>query len=362
MHNTIILSESKIISGAEIVLKDYLLETNYLKRIFLLIPDNSRVFNFYHEAGVKKIYTSKLLFWAPPYLSLFLKPFQSLLLAFKLIPVIKRQKIDCILTNNSLDILYLPFIKLFFPNIRVYSYIHDMINPSFTNKKIFHLFSRYIIEKYIAVSSAVFQRLLTLSIKDQKVELIFNGLKKNNEKPRYFSEPLNFLFVGRMEDRKNPIEFVYFLKYLQKEGISYKGTIVYTEMEKSILGNVQKTIQEEKLDIALLKELPRDEVMGLMRSADFLVCTSKRDPLPTVVLEAMNVGTPVIGRNADGIPDMVENNFNGFLYDSIYSVVVKIKQLKPEEYYKMSKNSLFTIKNKFSISEKTERLNKLLFN
>ena len=51
------------------------------------------------------------------------------------------------------------------------------------------------------------------------------------------------------------------------------------------------------------------EVSLYFAGADLYLLTSREDPFPSVVLEAMNVGVPVIGfKDAGGFQDIVNNN------------------------------------------------------
>jgi glycogen synthase len=64
----------------------------------------------------------------------------------------------------------------------------------------------------------------------------------------------------------------------------------------------------------VLSELPHADVMTLMRSSRFVVVPSVwPDPCPTVVLEAMAVGRPVIAAASGGIVDMVQHGVTGRL-------------------------------------------------
>ncbi|MCD8186490.1 MAG: glycosyltransferase family 4 protein [Rikenellaceae bacterium] len=51
----------------------------------------------------------------------------------------------------------------------------------------------------------------------------------------------------------------------------------------------------------------------LYRSADFFLAPSLEDNLPNTVMESLSCGTPVIGFQTGGIPEMVEHLQNGFL-------------------------------------------------
>ena len=52
-----------------------------------------------------------------------------------------------------------------------------------------------------------------------------------------------------------------------------------------------------------------------MASASALILPSKTETLGLVLMEAMASGSVVIGANAGGIPDVIQHEVNGFLYD-----------------------------------------------
>ncbi|WP_438864919.1 glycosyltransferase [Neptunicella sp.] len=77
-------------------------------------------------------------------------------------------------------------------------------------------------------------------------------------------------------------------------------------------------------------------------AADIFLNCSLADNFPLVVLESLAAGVPVIGFNTGGIPEMIQQNYNGYLvekYDTD-ALILKIKQLtKNEEYKNWSKNA-----------------------
>jgi glycosyltransferase involved in cell wall biosynthesis len=48
-------------------------------------------------------------------------------------------------------------------------------------------------------------------------------------------------------------------------------------------------------------------------AADVFVAPSLADNLPTTILESLSCGTPVVGFNVGGIPDMISHKTNGYL-------------------------------------------------
>jgi glycosyltransferase involved in cell wall biosynthesis len=102
-----------------------------------------------------------------------------------------------------------------------------------------------------------------------------------------------------------------------------KGVEVLLEAHR-LLGGVRRLVlagrvlDDQILDLSdeveLRGSLDHPSVMDLMRTASVVVVPSTfRDPCPTVVLEAMAVGRPVVAAASGGIIDMVEDGVTGLL-------------------------------------------------
>jgi glycosyltransferase involved in cell wall biosynthesis len=88
-----------------------------------------------------------------------------------------------------------------------------------------------------------------------------------------------------------------------------------------------------------------------------VVVPSLHDTLPTVILEAMTYGKPVIATNVGGIPIMVKNWKNGFLVpprDKMsISRFIKILYLNPDLRKKMGASSKELVEKRFSCEKMT---------
>ena len=60
----------------------------------------------------------------------------------------------------------------------------------------------------------------------------------------------------------------------------------------------------------------RNDISNVMRALDIFVhCSVDPDPLPGVVMEAMEMGKPVVGPRAGGVPEEIDDGKTGLLYN-----------------------------------------------
>jgi glycosyltransferase involved in cell wall biosynthesis len=94
-----------------------------------------------------------------------------------------------------------------------------------------------------------------------------------------------------------------------------------------------------------------EELNVLYSAADLFLNCSLADNFPLVVLETMASGTPTFGFNTGGIPEMIQQNINGYLVENKDT---KLLAKKIEEVYLnkqlpiFSQNARDTARNKFS--------------
>ncbi len=62
-----------------------------------------------------------------------------------------------------------------------------------------------------------------------------------------------------------------------------------------------------------------EDITYLYSSADFLVLPSITDNFPNIMCESLACGTPVVGFNIGGLPDLIENNKTGYLAEAFDS-------------------------------------------
>ncbi len=127
-------------------------------------------------------------------------------------------------------------------------------------------------------------------------------------------KPPVVLFVGALDERKNPVGFIKACAPLFANsgwkfrlcGTGYTGSPYLEELEAL-------AAKHEWIELAGWKS--RGELLAEMEQASLLVLPTFEDNCPMVVLEAMAVGLPVIASKVGGIPDLISEGCTGMMFD-----------------------------------------------
>jgi glycosyltransferase involved in cell wall biosynthesis len=98
----------------------------------------------------------------------------------------------------------------------------------------------------------------------------------------------------------------------------------------------------------------KNNVYDYMALVDAFILVSRYEGLPIVAIEALQVGLPVISTPVGGLPDVIENNQNGFLSHSqsvknILNAIDKFKTCSSEKLIVISKSNKEKYINLYSI-------------
>lgn len=104
--------------------------------------------------------------------------------------------------------------------------------------------------------------------------------------------------------------------YLQKALSILKGKLENKNISVVIFGSGsnEEIVRNVPFPVRFLGRLRDDYSTALLyNAADIFIAPSLADNLPTTVMESLACGTPVVGFNIGGIPDMVIHKQNGYL-------------------------------------------------
>ncbi|MEM2109932.1 MAG: glycosyltransferase [Candidatus Odinarchaeota archaeon] len=122
------------------------------------------------------------------------------------------------------------------------------------------------------------------------------------------------LFTGRLELEKSPFTFLKSLLQLSKSRNDFKSLIVGNG---SLENTVRNFIDRNKLQeiVKIVPTMPHKEFIKVLKKAYILVNSSYLELMPNIILEAMACGIPVVASKTGGIPYIINEGYNGFLFN-----------------------------------------------
>ncbi len=159
-------------------------------------------------------------------------------------------------------------------------------------------------------------------VSKEKIEVIYNALgssvdldvSKEQAQNRIEIKGNIILSIGRLCFRKGFETLIDIIPDLLKENPNFKLIIVGEgEERKSLEEKIERLGLENSVKLTgrvLHKNIPL-----YFKSSEIFILNSGIEGLPHVVLEAMQAGVPIVVSNRGGNPEVVENNFNGFLVE-----------------------------------------------
>jgi glycosyltransferase involved in cell wall biosynthesis len=155
-----------------------------------------------------------------------------------------------------------------------------------------------------------------------QVRCIYNGLDLrqfpfDRSRPADAGPPV-ILSVGRLIEKKGLGDVLAAAAILQRRGRSVRVEIIGTgPLQPALAAQVRRLGLQDR--VAFLGAQPQEAVRLAYRRATIFalpcVVTAEgdRDGIPTVLLEAMASGVPVVSTSVSGIPEVIQSGHNGLL-------------------------------------------------
>ena len=140
----------------------------------------------------------------------------------------------------------------------------------------------------------------------------------------YFKMPLKkgtsnkLIYIGTIEARKNILFILKTLKVLNNKGVFFSLTVLGGFTDDTYKNEVIEFINENHLQefVTFYGWQEQVKLLEILRQSDILILSSKQETLPMVIAEAMSAGKVVVSSNVGGIPEMIKNDEDGFLFDN----------------------------------------------
>jgi glycosyltransferase involved in cell wall biosynthesis len=141
--------------------------------------------------------------------------------------------------------------------------------------------------------------------------VLANGVNQSEFHPIANKDDGYILSVGRLDFRKGLLDLIDCAQIVCKNHKIEFKIVGKGPLEKSI----SKRIDELGLNkqVTLLGHVDREQLISLYQNARLFVLPSHYEGLPTVLLEAMASGLPVVATNVSGCIDVIQDRENGIL-------------------------------------------------
>lgn len=153
-----------------------------------------------------------------------------------------------------------------------------------------------------------------------RILVLPNGVDTNDlgiaseaiDEPMEWHGPLRVLYVGRLAAEKGVGVLLEALARLHEAGVPFRASIVGTGPEAP--AHAAFVDRHGLAGVVEMKGgVPRAQLGSHYLGAHVVCVPSLSDPLPTVVLEALALGRPVVGTDVGGIPFLVQEGVNGLV-------------------------------------------------
>jgi colanic acid/amylovoran biosynthesis glycosyltransferase len=153
-----------------------------------------------------------------------------------------------------------------------------------------------------------------------KLRRIYNGvsLERLENSPLAAADPPVIVSVGRLVEKKGFPYLVQACRLLKDRGRSFRCLIVGSgDREQEITELIGQLDLDSEIELA--GALPHEAVVAAIRQGTVMALPcivgedGNRDALPTVLLEAMALGRPVVSTDLPGVTEIVDHEINGLL-------------------------------------------------
>lgn len=241
----------------------------------------------------------------------------------KIFHIIKRYQPDIVHTRNlaTIECQFLAFLA------RVPIRLHgehgrDTTDLKGENKKNLRLKTllKPFIHRFIPLSKELESKLIEkVGVTKAKITQIYNGVNINrfqsvNKRIKnYQAEPFVIATVGRLQPVKNFSILIKAFTILKQE--------VDTELKLWIVGDgpLKESLLALCKDLNVEKDVifwgERHDIPELLQQTDLFVLPSLIEGISNTILEAMGCGLPVVATDVGGNPELIQNAYNGQLFD-----------------------------------------------
>ena len=317
-------------------------------RVMAIVMNRGKLYQELSELGIKTFLVDE-------------KQHTDIVQLIKILKIIKNNNVNIIHAHRYKENIFAGIIKLFQRSVSLVKTQHGTFNI-IKNMSSFRMyiywlidliFTKYNYDGIIGVSNEISQQ-FEKYIEKKKIYTVMNSVcpsrynvaAENKHYGRKNCRPLKLALIGRLVKIKNVEEFIEIAFQLNRRGLSFVSYVVGSGPEENRLKKASGELYQKKV-LQFLGEI--NDVSKILNEIDILFITSIHEGLPTVLLEGMFFKKIVISKPVGGIPYVLLNNKNGFLYSNIsdaVDIVMKIHK-STSKFQSIREQARNTVENRF---------------
>ncbi len=202
---------------------------------------------------------------------------------------------------------------------------------------------------------------------EKQVKVIYNGIaavERNwtQEEKAALRRTLNvkensFLIgsAGRLHKQKNHAALIDAVSLLQAH--TNIQCVIFGEGPERVALEIQIKTLGLKDKVILMGE--KESASSFFPALDAFVLSSSWEGFPSVILEAMEAQTPVIATSVDGVPEIIQEGFNGFMVPpqnpkALANAIARLIDFPKDSRIVLVKNAYKSVLNRFSLTRMIE--------
>lgn len=244
-----------------------------------------------------------------------------LLAAFRLAKYLQKNEVKTVHIHWGKDLVLAMLANKIYSFYLVYTR-HMTITRS--KKDFFHRIQYQAVDRFITITEDMRQQAIRyLPLRDTQIECLYLGVREpegNCWREDFFVETsfpkrkLNLALFGRIEHNKGQHLLVEAVMSLLEQGLDISVSLIGHVMDHSYKEKLKAQVAEKNLGSHIQFIDFIDEPIESMGNFDVIILATYKETFGLVLPEAMRAGVSVIGSNAGGVPEIIDNGKTGLLF------------------------------------------------
>lgn len=274
---------------------------------------------------------------------------------FSLRKIIKMYRPDII---HAHDVKASLLCSFFSKKSRLVSHIHfSGIGMNYKNmKSILYNYASKKFDKIIWVSDSSYDTYIYKNNVSEKSIILQNVIKPTI--PNTLKENFDIIFIGRMNEIKNPLRA---LKIVKKVSTMYSNVKAIFIGDGELLYDVKKKVEEYNLTNNVILTGFVENPLDYLNKSKLMLMTSVSEGTPMCALEALSLGVPIISTRTNGLLELIDKGKNGYVSDNDDEMVEIIFDLisDKERLNTLKSLTIEHFKNINNIEQYKEKINQI---